>query len=113
MSYAIALIAYAVIGIGAAAYRAYIEPALARRYYESHDWRLTYREETAKTFEYPGILVFYFAFWPIFLTALALGQAFEAVRQRGIEADRARRRLEAQQQADEKEIDRIIREAKL
>lgn len=108
-----AVLLYLAVGFCAAAWRAYREPMMARRYYANRGWLNIYDEKSTTTFEYPGVLFLYVAFWPITLSIMLLGEAFSTVRDLGVNAMRARIVRERQAQIDAAEIDRIISEAKL
>lgn len=98
------ILGYFALGACASAYRAYREP---RMFAEE---KVRHRTETLF---YREALVLNFLLWPITVPAAALSVAFESVRRRGA-ADLAQQRVRAKEVAEaEREIDRIIREAKL
>lgn len=105
MTAAIVVVLYLAVGIGCAAYRAYIDPRLLA------EEGVTHRNQTLF---FRGALLACVLVWPIYaplgLLLPALASAFQ---ERGRAALRRARELEAARIADEREVERIIRESRL
>jgi hypothetical protein len=102
---ALGIIAYAAIGVCAAAFRAYRDPFIFARE-ELKGYR-------TRTLFYTEAVAAHFFFWPVALPITGLAAAMEHWRERGERAVVAERVRALQAERDAQEIERIIAEAKL